>query len=226
MTLMKNFTFFAFTIASVMLLAACDGNTKSDDEHAGHQMAAMDSSSTAADMDTNTQASHQGHQHGGATPATAQDLGEVDLAVKHQIEGVLNVYLDLKNALVATDNAKARTAASSLVEKLQGVEDEKMTEDQKAFFHSLHEKIKTDAEHIAEAGIDHQREHFSSMSNQMFKLVKSFDANQKPVYYDFCPMAFDNKGAYWLSEIEQIRNPYFGEKMISCGSVKQTLAKQ
>jgi hypothetical protein len=219
---MKNLRLFVFGLASIAFLVACDSDKKSADQHAGHEMAAPDSTRKTASAET----SHDGHEHGGAAPATAQDLGEVDLAVKNQINGLLTEYLELKNALVATNDAKAKSAAASLIEKLEKVDDQKMTDDQKAFFHSLHEKIKTDAEHITEAGIDHQREHFSSMSNQVFKLVKSFHANQKQVYYEFCPMAFENKGAYWLSETEQIKNPYFGEKMISCGSVKETLAQQ
>ena len=44
------------------------------------------------------------------------------------------------------------------------------------------------------------------------------------LYRQYCPMAFDNKGAHWLSETEAIRNPYFGEKMLSCGQTKETLA--
>lgn len=219
---MKNIRLFVFGLASVAFLAACDNGKKAADQHAGHEMSASDSTQKTASAET----AHGGHEHGVAAPATAQDLGETDLAVQNQINGLLAAYLDLKNALVATDDAKAKTAAAALIQKLEGVDDEKMTEDQKAFFHSLHGKIKTDAEHITEAGIDHQREHFSSMSNQLFKLVKSFHANQKPVYYEFCPMAFDNKGAYWLSETEQIKNPYFGEKMMNCGSVKETLAQQ
>jgi Cu(I)/Ag(I) efflux system membrane fusion protein len=45
----------------------------------------------------------------------------------------------------------------------------------------------------------------------------------KTVYYQFCPMANNNKGAYWLSESKVIRNPYFGEKMINCGETKEIL---
>ena len=46
----------------------------------------------------------------------------------------------------------------------------------------------------------------------------------KTVYYQFCPMAFDSKGAYWLSESNSIQNPYFGKKMIDCGETKETLS--
>ena len=45
----------------------------------------------------------------------------------------------------------------------------------------------------------------------------------KTVYYQFCPMAINNKGAYWLSELKSIRNPYFGEQMMNCGETKETL---
>jgi hypothetical protein len=36
-------------------------------------------------------------------------------------------------------------------------------------------------------------------------------------------MAFDDQGADWLSAEEQIRNPYFGDKMLKCGLVEQDL---
>jgi hypothetical protein len=43
------------------------------------------------------------------------------------------------------------------------------------------------------------------------------------IYKQFCPMAFDNKGAYWLSSNEEIMNPYFGDKMLHCGKVEETV---
>jgi len=57
-------------------------------------------------------------------------------------------------------------------------------------------------------------------------MVKSFKITDTAVYYDYCPMAFDNKGGFWLSEQKAIANPYFGKKMMTCGSVKETLINQ
>jgi len=49
------------------------------------------------------------------------------------------------------------------------------------------------------------------------------NSGNTPRYYQYCPMAFDNKGAYWISNETEIRNPYFGEKMLKCGENKDTL---
>ena len=46
----------------------------------------------------------------------------------------------------------------------------------------------------------------------------------KTVYYQFCPMAFNEKGAFWLSTTKEISNPYFGDQMLTCGEIKETLS--
>ena len=56
----------------------------------------------------------------------------------------------------------------------------------------------------------------------VYTLAKSFGSN-RTLYHDLCPMAFDDQGAYWLSESKEIRNPYFGDKMLKCGSTKVIL---
>ena len=69
-----------------------------------------------------------------------------------------------------------------------------------------------------------QREQFSGLSNNAYELAKSFGAGQT-VYHDHCPMAFDNKGAMWLSESKEVRNPYYGEEMPGCGTVEEVIEK-
>ena len=72
--------------------------------------------------------------------------------------------------------------------------------------------------------IDMKRSHFSIVSNKLTEAVDRFGiANNKPVYLEYCPMAFDNKGAFWISENKEIRNPYFGDIMLKCGEVKREL---
>jgi Cu(I)/Ag(I) efflux system membrane fusion protein len=46
---------------------------------------------------------------------------------------------------------------------------------------------------------------------------------QGPVFELYCPMAFNNKGAAWLQPDKEIRNPYFGAQMLSCGEVRRQL---
>ena len=60
------------------------------------------------------------------------------------------------------------------------------------------------------------------MSKDMYDMVKAFGAGMA-LYHDHCPMAQDNKGAMWLSETKEIRNPYFGDKMMTCGSVEEMM---
>ena len=68
--------------------------------------------------------------------------------------------------------------------------------------------------------INYQREHFVSLSKDINDLAKQFGSKQK-LYQDFCPMYDDNKGASWISEIKEIKNPFYGSKMSTCGSVKK-----
>jgi Cu(I)/Ag(I) efflux system membrane fusion protein len=76
---------------------------------------------------------------------------------------------------------------------------------------------------ISSDKIKEQRLAFSGFSDQFYKAIKTFSLMGKTAYYQFCPMAFDNKGAYWISESKTILNPYFGKKMIDCGETKETL---
>ncbi len=67
------------------------------------------------------------------------------------------------------------------------------------------------------------REYFKPFSQELIALVRGLDVFDETIYVQFCPMADDNKGAYWLSLQEEIRNPYFGDKMLICGLVKEEI---
>lgn len=70
--------------------------------------------------------------------------------------------------------------------------------------------------------IERKRENFIFLSQPLIKIVEAFGANQK-LYVIFCPMANNNKGAYWLSNSEEIRNPFYGKAMLTCGEVKSVI---
>lgn len=147
----------------------------------------------------------------------AQDNANTEVAVKtnigkEQATKMLNSYLKIKDALVKTDGEAASEAAGKLVEALGENQDE------------LAQKIRFDAEHISETkDVGHQRDHFNTLSDNIYALVKATGANDSKLYRQYCPMAMDNKGAYWLSAEKQVNNPYFGDKMLHCGSVKEEL---
>lgn len=125
---------------------------------------------------------------------------------------LLEYYLEIKNALVQTDGESASKAASELVESIGDNPDE------------LIQKIRFDAQQIADTeNTDHQRDHFNTLSDNIYQWVKATESNEQKLYRQYCPMAFDNQGAYWLSAEKGINNPYFGDKMLHCGSVKEEL---
>lgn len=76
---------------------------------------------------------------------------------------------------------------------------------------------------IVTADLEAQRTAFSALSNDFISLAKKSGLNNGQLYVDFCPMAMNDKGAYWISDDSSIRNPYFGEKMMTCGEVKETI---
>jgi hypothetical protein len=75
----------------------------------------------------------------------------------------------------------------------------------------------------AATDIEAQRTAYAALSNDFIALVKRSGLNSGELYVDFCPMAMNDKGASWISAHKEIRNPYFGEKMMTCGEVKETI---
>ena len=139
------------------------------------------------------------------------------------ISKVLTAYMNLKNALVANDAKTASASAKTMLEEIAKVPMDKMTTEQHTVWMKYTKKLSYDAKHISEvAELDHDREHFMSLSKNMYAVVKAFPT-PTPVYYQFCPMTNDSKGAYWLSEQEKIHNPYYGDKMNTCPSTKETI---
>ena len=116
-------------------------------------------------------------------------------------------YLAIKDALVQT-NAKA---AGEAAKELQGN------------LESSNAQLAGIAGNIAEAqDVNRQREIFSELTAAMDPLLKQAISSGK-IYKQFCPMAFEGKGDYWYATSEEIRNPYFGDKMLKCGRVDETI---
>jgi Cu(I)/Ag(I) efflux system membrane fusion protein len=149
---------------------------------------------------------------------------EVSEKFQQQLNSVYNEYINLKDALVKEDSKSTSTSASTLLNNLTQV-DMKLLSDNKAHNHwmSLEKEIKSSATSISETSdIKAQRDHFKHLSSHLINAVQLFGVNEK-VYVEFCPMADNNNGAYWLSKEEKVINPYFGEAMLTCGEVKQVI---
>lgn len=143
---------------------------------------------------------------------------------KSHLGAVLNAYYAVKNALVADDGKTASTNASELLVALDKVDMTKFSQEAHVMYMPLAEKIKLDAGHIAKTNdVSLQREHFDTLSDHMFTVVKTFKVNDEPAYQQFCPMANDGKGAYWISKEKEVKNPYYGKSMLTCGKVTEIL---
>jgi hypothetical protein len=165
---------------------------------------------------------HAGHD---MSKMTANTEGGKTADLKAQFAPVIAAYYGVKDALVADNDKGAAEKGKAMKAALIALDTKTWTAKDRIAYDEVAKKLETDAEHIGDnAGkIDHQREHFITLSKNLLAVAKTLKINSETTYLQFCPMANDNKGAYWLSKEQPIKNPYFGKKMLNCGSVKETL---
>ena len=158
----------------------------------------------------------------GKPAATAAPV--VQAASPVSIAEIVSGYLAVKNAFTADKSADAAAAGKALEATFRGFNKAAMTAEQQKTFAEIADDATEHAEHIGANGgkIEHQREHFALLSKDVNDLVKAFGGGQ-PLYQDFCPMYDKGKGAIWLSETKDIKNPYYGKKMLTCGKVKEEI---
>jgi Protein of unknown function (DUF3347) len=139
------------------------------------------------------------------------------------LQTVFDNYFTVKDALVKTDAPTAKANATALLTVLNAVKMESLKMDEHMVWMKIEKDLKMDAQHISESKeIDHQRDHFISLSKNMIDLIKATKPSGK-IYLQHCPMANDGKGADWLSKENAIKNPYYGSMMLTCGKTVETI---
>jgi hypothetical protein len=139
------------------------------------------------------------------------------------IKKVLSAYIQLKDALVKSDGTTSSNASKTLLTAIQEVNMSELNNDTHTQWMKVVNDLREDAEHISETKeITHQRDHFMSLSKNLYAVLK-VSKSETPVYYQFCPMANKGKGANWLSLENKIKNPYYGNQMLTCGKVVETI---
>ena len=193
--------FYSFLFATVVaLLSNCSGGKKEASE------------------DTQAQTSEEK-----ASEATGPQFA-VSESFQQQLGKVFTSYLSLKDASVASDAQKVESGASTTSQAVAGVDMKLLSGAAHNDWMSYLTPIQTSLKEIeSTADIEVQRKAFSTLSENLYKSIKAFGLAGTEAFYDYCPMAFNNEGAYWLSDKAVIRNPYFGDAMLTCGSVKETL---
>lgn len=145
---------------------------------------------------------------------------ELSAKFESQFEKSLDTYFELKNALVVSDGSKAASLASELKAELENIESG--TSDKMLAAHS--EKILEMLTAISKStDLENQRDHFRVLSEQFIGITRNMKNIENELYVQHCPMAHSNQGADWLSQSNEVRNPYYGETMLSCGEVTEIL---
>lgn len=171
---------------------------------------------------------------------TTQPAGEASTAVvvetpifesvaepfQTQVEELVSEYMQLKDALVASDAEAAQAAAAEVLRVARAMPIGTLTTDEKAFAEEHTAEAVSSAEQIAAAtNLEAQRAQLGALSESVFSMAKAYGAAEGTLYYQHCPMALNNEGGYWLSSNEEIQNPYFGESMMRCGSTQEVYKK-
>ena len=140
------------------------------------------------------------------------------------VNGILHIYFHMKNAFVNDNDKAAASAGNEMVKVLNAFDKSILRDDERKQFEDIAVDAKEHAEHIGlnTGNIKHQREHFDMLSKDMYDLVKKFAAGES-IYANYCPMYNDNKGAVWISETKEIKNPYFGSVMLTCGKTTEII---
>ena len=141
----------------------------------------------------------------------------------NQLKAVFESYFTVKDALIKSDGPTTALKAKELGSALTSVKMETLTTEEHTVWMKVMKDLSFDAAHISETkDVAHQRDHFRSLSKNMYELIK-VSKLETPVYYQHCPMANGGKGANWLSKEKAIKNPYYGSQMMTCGSTVETL---
>jgi Cu(I)/Ag(I) efflux system membrane fusion protein len=165
---------------------------------------------------------HTGHRdHAKKENVTKQASNPV---FEKQLAKVYDASMELKDAFVSSDASKVKSMATKVKNAL-GQTDMKLLKGQAhTDWMTYLKSLNTHLDKIqASTSIADQRSHFALYNEALYKSIKAFGVGEKQVYYQHCPMALNNEGANWLSDTKEIRNPYFGAKMLKCGSTKEVI---
>jgi Cu(I)/Ag(I) efflux system membrane fusion protein len=146
--------------------------------------------------------------------------GKASQEFQRDLNKVVAIYLELKDALVQGNEDKAITFSKEFYAELRHVEAEQFEGEARAFWQEKQESLlQHSAMNTSKENLQELRENFVFLSGEMIKIISTFGVGNGQIFVDYCPMANSDAGAYWLSEIREIRNPYYGEAMLTCGEI-------
>lgn len=201
-----------------VLLTACNDENKEEHHHDHH-----DNHEQMHDTMDHTDDMHSGNSDDIPSPTK---FTNVSGDIQQKVQNLTHSYLQVKTALVNGDANEAAEKAQTVKKNGILLHTDRLPKDQTNLLSKHLVIIENNAEIIADntSDIEIQRIAFADLSRSVYVLAKAFGPAQT-LYYQYCPMAFDNDGAYWVSAAEEIQNPYFGSKMLKCGEVRDVTKK-
>ncbi|MBL0882719.1 MAG: DUF3347 domain-containing protein [Chitinophagaceae bacterium] len=147
-------------------------------------------------------------------------MSKMGIGQTSSLQELLRQYLDLKNQLVESNAVNAQKSATVLNGKIENLAAQALSEKEAKAFTSLKDALTKHAKELSsQSDLAKQRVSFAGLSQSIIDLFKVVSVKETSLYVDYCPM----KKAYWLSTEKTIRNPYYGNAMLSCGSIKETI---
>lgn len=194
---MKNFRILALTLLGLFSLNSCGDEEKKEQPVPMQNDTRMDSDHT-----------EHGNQMKNGNLDNGAQTGQVEFN-DDAVASVYQHYMHIKTALVNTNSEEASNGGEMMVEALEASE--------------AGDQAVNSARIIAEnSDINEQRTAFLDLSASVEGMLEEALVSGE-IYKQFCPMAFGGSGGSWLSGSEEIRNPYYGDKMLKCGRVEQTI---
>lgn len=181
-------------------------------------LSCKDGKKESMDSDSHSEISHD------ANTDNAMGHDDMDMASNDgqmtNSKQVIADYMTLKEALVATDKDAAAMAGNKMVNTLNSFDVSSYNAEQQNELKDIIKDGIEHAEHIGKSEMDHQREHFKTLSKDVMDMV-AITGTETTLYQQFCPMY--DKGSAWLSMEKDIKNPYYGSKMMTCGKVQKEI---
>ncbi|MDI1307283.1 MAG: DUF3347 domain-containing protein [bacterium] len=180
-------------------------------------------SETKNDPNNSEQAKQMGTMTNHESHDKKSEILNQEQITNNQLKPVFDRYFLLKDGLVKTDGKAVSLIAKDLLASLNMVKMDELPMNVHLVWMKVMNELKEDAEHISGTqDMKHQRDHFATLSKNMYALIKVSKMNET-IYYNNCPMFNDGKGANWLSKEDAIKNPYYGSQMLSCGKTIETI---
>lgn len=137
----------------------------------------------------------------------------------------VSAYYSVKDAFVETDPELVHEQLPAFRQALLDVSSDSLQGQAIQIWDKMQAYLVSQNEEIAAVSdINEQRKAFDLLSQGMEETINYFGVKGVEVYKQYCPMAFNDEGAFWFSSESKIMNPYFGDRMLHCGEVKQTIA--